>query len=118
MARKMIKGCGKLVKDSGMACGDSIETGEYEEDVELVQPIYCKECWDKINFNLSKKIVDAEEFITHVDVIKVTHVRKFIRLELDLFIDYIEEKITYGEFITRRSNLIGDKLGGIKNDHN
>lgn len=48
---KMIKGCGKeMTGDAGgFVCGDSIDTDyDNETGTQYVQPIYCKDCWDKV----------------------------------------------------------------------
>lgn len=41
------KGCGKLIEKHNIVCGDHIDTGEFRDDVELVQPVLCDECWDE-----------------------------------------------------------------------
>jgi hypothetical protein len=41
--KTVISGCGKDLCD--LACGDHIDTGNYIDDIEIVEPVLCDDCW-------------------------------------------------------------------------
>ena len=55
------KGCGRIIEGSDMPCGDHIETGDFNEDTPLVQPVLCDECWDKFKLEEAEEILRTEE---------------------------------------------------------
>ena len=44
------KGCGEIIEGSDMPCGEHIDTGDFEGDIALVQPVLCNKCWDKYKY--------------------------------------------------------------------